>query len=76
MNKIVGSMSKRKVMIVLVSFCVISGGLSIYFFIDAIVSKPKARFKIEQVRVPQLFDRSGDEVMEGAMPGDIYQEIQ
>ncbi len=60
----------------LIGFCVLSAGLSIYFFVDAIVSKPKARFSIDQVKVPKHFDKSGDEIMESEMPDDIYQQIQ
>jgi hypothetical protein len=76
MNKIFTGMNRKKLKIILIAFCLVSGGLSIYFFIDALVSKPKAKFKIDQVRMPQHFDRSGDEVMENAMPDDIYQQIQ
>lgn len=76
MNKRFATMNLKKVKVVLLAFCIVSGGLSIYFFVDAIVSKPKAKFKIEQVRMPQHFDKSGDEVMENVMPEDIYQQIQ
>jgi hypothetical protein len=76
MNKRFASMNVKKVKRVLLIFCVVSGGLSIYFFAEAIVSKPKPGFKIEQVRMPQHFDQSGDEVMENVMPDDIYEQIQ
>src|SRR5690349_21840656 len=76
MNKRFGSIQMKKIKTALFVFCFISGGLSIYFFIEAIVSKPKAKFRIEQVRVPKHFDKSGDGVMESAMPDDIYQQIQ
>lgn len=76
MNKIFTGMNRKKLKIILIAFCLVSGGLSIYFFIDALVSSPKAKFKIDQVRMPQHFDKSGDEVMENAMPDDIYQQIQ
>ena len=76
MNKCFGTMKAKNIKIWLLAFCIVSGGLRIYFFIDAILSKPKAKFKIEQVRMPQHFDKSGDEVMEHEMPDDIYQQIQ
>jgi len=76
MNKMFTGMNKRKLKIILILFCMVSGGLSIYFFIDAIVSKPKAKLRIDQVRMPQHFDKSGDEVMENVMPDEIYQQIQ
>jgi hypothetical protein len=76
MNKCFGTMKTKNIKIWLLAFCIVSGGLSIYFFMNAIVSKPKAKFRIEQVRMPKHFDKSGDEVMENPMPDDIYQQIQ
>lgn len=76
MNTYFGTMKTKHIKIWLLAFCITSGGLSIYFFTDAIISKPKPRFRIDQVRVPQHFDRSGDEVMENVLPEDIYQQIQ
>lgn len=61
---------------ILIGFCIVSAALSIYFFVDAIFSKPKATFKIDQVRMPKHFDKSGDEIMENEMPDDIYFQIQ
>ena len=70
MNKI------KDLKLFLVIFCLVSGGLSIYFFVNAIVSKPKQTFKVEPIRMLQHFDKTGDEVMENVMPADIYQQIQ
>lgn len=61
---------------ILISFCVVSGSLSAYFLIDAIITKPTPSFRIDHVRLPKHFDQSGDEVMENVLPGDIYQDIQ
>ena len=76
MNKRFANMPARRLKIFLIAFCVFSGGLSLYFFVSAIVAKPRPGFKIDQVKVPQHFDRSGDEVMENEMPEDVYREIQ
>ncbi len=76
MNKYFGTMNTQNIKIWLLAFCITSGGLSIFFFVDAVISKPKPRFRIDQVRVPEHFDRSGDEVMENTLPDDIYQQIQ
>lgn len=70
MNKI------KDLKLFLVIFCLVSGGLSIYFFVNAIVSKPKKAITIEPIRMPQHFDKTGDEVMENVMPSDIYEQIQ
>lgn len=76
MDKRFNAIPVKRMKLFLVAFCVVSGGLSIYFLVNALVTKPKPAFKIDQVRMPQHFDRSGDEVMEGVMPEDIYEQIQ
>ncbi len=76
-TKIADRMNKLKnLKAILIAFCVISSGLSIYFLVDAIIAKPKQSMKIDPIRMPQHFDKSGDEIMENVMPGDIYQQIQ
>lgn len=76
MNQRFVNMPARRLKVLLIAFCVFSGGLSLYFFVSAIITKPMPGFKIDQVKVPQHFDRSGDEVMGKDMPEDIYHEIQ
>lgn len=76
MNKRFENMPARRLKIFLIAFCVFSGGLSLYFFVSAIVTQPKTGFKIDPIKVPEHFDRSGDEVMKNEMPEDVYREIQ
>ena len=76
MNKIVSTMTTKKVKIWLAVFCIVSGGLSVYFFVNAIVTKPKSVFKIDNVHVPEHFDKSGDEIMENPVSVEMYQQIQ
>lgn len=76
MNKLFSNMTTKKTKLWLTMFCLISGGLSIYFFINALVSKPKHFFKIDNVHIPQHFDKSGDEIMENKIPDEIYLQIQ
>ncbi len=60
----------------LVLFCLVSGGLSIYFFVDALVSTPTQTFKVDPIRMPQHFDKTGNEVIDHVLPADIYEQIQ
>jgi hypothetical protein len=76
MNKQFANMPTRRLKVFLIAFCVFSGGLSLYFFVSAIVTQPRPGFKIDPIKVPQHFDRSGDEMMENEMPEDVYREIQ
>lgn len=76
MNKLISTMTIKKVKMWLAAFCIVSGGLSVYFFVNALVSKPKQVFKIDNVHVPEHFDKSGDEIMENPVPDEMYQNIQ
>lgn len=76
MNKKFASMPVPKTKLVLFLFTLISGGLSLYFFIHALVSTPHSPLKIDPIRVPTHFDQTGDEVMDGVLPEEIYQQIQ
>ena len=76
MNKRVAGMNLKKLKVALLGFCLLSGGLSTYFFVDALVSEPRKKFKMDKVRIPTHFDKSGDEVMNHVMPDDIYQQLQ
>lgn len=76
MSKAVGHMKAEQLKLLVILFAVMSGGLSIYFVIDALVSKPMPALQIDPVRVPKHFDKSGDEVMDDVMPDDIYDDIQ
>lgn len=76
MTKIVSRVNTKELKMALVIFCILSGGLSGYFLVDALVAKPKPAIKIDPIKMPEHFDRSGDEVMENVLPEDIYREIQ
>lgn len=76
MNKLVSTMTTKKVKVWLAAFCLVSGGLSVYFFVNALVRKPKPVFKIDNVHVPAHFDKSGDETMQNLVPDEMYQNIQ
>lgn len=76
MNKLVSTMTIKKVKMWLAVFCIISGGLSVYFFVNALVTKPKPAFKIDTVHVPEHFDKSGNEILENPVPDEMYQNIQ
>ena len=76
MNKRVGSMSRKKIVVMLFMFCLLSGGLSIYFLVDGLLARPVKSFEIEKVRIPKHFDRTGDEIRGGEMPTGIYHQFQ
>lgn len=76
LNKKFASISVQRAKISLLVFAVLSGGLSLYFFIHALVTTPEGKLSIDPIHMPAHFDQTADEVMEGVLPEDIYQEIQ
>lgn len=76
MQTIFSTMPVKKTKISLAVFCIVSGGLSIYFFIRAIAVPSHTTFKIEQVHVPQHFDKTGDAIMESEVTDGMYEQLQ
>lgn len=62
--------------LIIICFCVVSGGLSIYFLIDAIVTKPKSKIRIDHIRTPRPVYESSDEMYDERIPDEIYYSIQ
>ena len=76
MNKIFSDMDVKKMKLFLLTFCVFSGGFSIYLVVNALVSKPVPAIRIDTVSVPKHIDKAGDELMENFKPEEIYRQIK
>lgn len=64
MNKSVGAMSGKRLKVILVFFCLLTGGYSLYLVVNALTAPAKgAAFKIDQVKVPEHFDKTGNEMI-------------
>jgi hypothetical protein len=65
MNKLFENMNVKRIKILLIGFCVIAGGFSLYLLANSIFQKDNKQqvFKIEQVDVPKHFDKTGDEII-------------
>ncbi len=66
----------RNLKLILVGFCVISGSLSMYYFVNAIVSKPKATIRIDRIRSRGTFEAPPGELFHEKIPEEIYRSIQ
>ncbi len=60
----------------LICFCVLSAILSTYYLVDAIVSKPKGKMKIDRIRSPRPIDEPSEEMYDEKIPDEIYFSIQ
>lgn len=76
MNKRISGISGKRMKIILIVFCLFWGGLSFYFIAHAIFGSKQPVIKVDQVRIPQHINKSGDEETEGRVDGDTYQKIQ
>jgi hypothetical protein len=78
MNKIAAVIPDNKRKLILISFCGIWGGLSIYL-IGAAIFRPDQKqpiYTIEPIHSPEHFDKTGDIITKPTVDEDLYREIQ
>jgi hypothetical protein len=65
MNRNFSGISTKRMKIFLFLFCLVSGGLSIYYIVNAVFNHDKKNnsFKIDHVDVPKHYDKTGDELI-------------
>lgn len=66
----------RSLKMILISFCLVSGSLSIYFLADAIVNKSKPGIKVDRIRTPRPIYAPFEDMYNEDIPDEIYQGIQ
>ncbi len=80
MNKLVSTMPQKKLKIILIAFCLISGGFSIYLAANAIfgTTKKQPAIKVNPIHIPRHYDKTGSEINEpdNAIGDDLYREMQ
>jgi hypothetical protein len=53
-----------------------SAGISSYLLIDSIVSKPKAKIRIDRIRTPRQNYEPDEEMYDNKIPDEVYRQIQ
>ncbi len=80
MNKLFETMNVKRIKIVLIVFCITTGGYSLYLLANSVFKKDSKQqaFKVEQVDVPKHFDKTGEEKImpEAAIDEQTYNQIQ
>ncbi|HMU47877.1 MAG TPA: hypothetical protein PKC72_16010 [Chitinophagaceae bacterium] len=70
----------KKMKILLIVFCLLGGGFSLYLTLEAVLKPDRKQpaFKIEPVSVPKHYDQSGDEELRSDqyIDNETYQQIQ
>src|SRR5688500_2702466 len=76
MNNTFADMPINKIKIVIVIFCLLCGGFSLYLIVSAVFTKPEASIKIDKIEVPGNFDKTGEELNELIVDEETYQQVQ
>lgn len=80
MNKLFEGMPVKRLKLLLVVFCVLGGGYSIYLAVDAITDdgKRSTMIKVDPVNVPKHFEQKNEGVIlpTQSVADDMYKEIQ
>lgn len=80
MNKQFSKMPHKKFKVIVIIFCICSGGFSVYLAAHAIFGpvKEQSQINVEQMNVPQHFNKTGSEVNKEnyTVSKDLYENIQ
>lgn len=80
MNNQTKNIPSKKMKVMLIAFCFLGGGFSLYLIGEAVLKPDRAQptFKIDPVSVPQHYDRSGDEQLRSDqyIDNETYQQIE
>jgi ABC-type dipeptide/oligopeptide/nickel transport system permease component len=66
----------RYLKIILILFCVTSLSLSVFFIVEAIISKPKQTTRPHQMYRPQQEYEPSEDIYDESIPEEIYLDIQ
>lgn len=61
MNKSIGSMNTKRLKATVILFALVFGGISLYLIINGITHPAGTMLHVDQVNVPQHFNKAGDE---------------
>ena len=60
----------------LICFCIVSASISTWVFVDAFVTKPKSKIRIDRIQSPRPIQEKSEELYDEKIPDDIYQQMQ
>lgn len=77
MNKTVDNMNTKRLKTTVVLFSIVFGGMSLYLVINAITQPAVPRLHVDQVNVPEHFNKAGDEetIGSGYVDEETFQNI-
>jgi len=79
-SKVMGSFIKKfsvkKLKALLVVFCLLGGGSSIYLIAEAIFKHEQPALKIEKINIPKFYDQGGDLQTGRTIEPESYKDLQ
>lgn len=69
-------MPVKKMKIIMIVFCLLSGGFSIYLIGHAIMGKTSNEINVDPVDIPGNYDKTGENLSEQVVDSTTFQEIQ
>jgi hypothetical protein len=76
MSSFIKKISVKKLKVLLVVFCVLGGGSSIYLIAEAIFKDEQPALKIEGINVPKYLDQGGDLQSGKYVEPESYKDLQ
>jgi len=76
MSSFIKNFSVKKLKALLVVFCLLGGGSSIYLIAEAIFKHEQPALKIEDINIPKFYDQGGDLQTGKYVEPDGYESLQ
>jgi hypothetical protein len=80
MNRLFMKTDFKRLKIILILFCICTGGYSIYLIANSVISADRKQnsFEVQQMDVPKYFDKTGDEnlIPEAYVDEETYHQVK
>ena len=76
MSSFIKNFSVKKLKVLLVVFCLLGGGSSIYLIAEAIFKHEQPALNIEKINIPKYYDQGGDLLTGKYVEPDGYESLQ
>jgi hypothetical protein len=80
MNRLFMKIKLKRLKIILILFCICTGGYSIYLIVNSVISvnRKQHSFDVQQMDIPKHFDKTGDEnlIPEAYVDQETYHQVK
>jgi hypothetical protein len=76
LNRGISGISIKRMKVLVVLFCLLWGGLSIYFIAKAVYGPKQSEVKVDKIKLLQHINQQGEREVENRVNPDTYRQIQ